>query len=150
MSDGSVGFGGGGGIRTHGTLSRTPVFKTGAFDHSATPPVTCSPSGSQLILKDGMRIEEIRRNAPSAFPNRNRAVTIRTQRSWGPLQNQRQADKSAERATQRAQTDDRHQDHGTGGVVLRRYHSCGMRGWDRNESIPVPRKCGNPRSVGAS
>ncbi len=31
--------GGGGGIRTHGTLSRTPVFKTGAFDHSATPPV---------------------------------------------------------------------------------------------------------------
>ena len=31
-------IGGGGGIRTHGTLSRTPVFKTGAFDHSATPP----------------------------------------------------------------------------------------------------------------
>ena len=31
--------GGGGGIRTHGTLPRTPVFKTGAFDHSATPPV---------------------------------------------------------------------------------------------------------------
>ena len=30
--------GGGGGIRTHGTLSRTPVFKTGAFDHSATSP----------------------------------------------------------------------------------------------------------------
>ena len=34
--------GGGGGIRTHGTLSRTPVFKTGAFDHSATPPVAQS------------------------------------------------------------------------------------------------------------
>ena len=32
--------GGGGGIRTHGTLSRTPVFKTGAFDHSATPPTS--------------------------------------------------------------------------------------------------------------
>ncbi len=30
--------GGGGGIRTHGTLSRTLVFKTSAFDHSATPP----------------------------------------------------------------------------------------------------------------
>ncbi len=30
--------GGGGGIRTHGGLSSTPVFKTGAFDHSATPP----------------------------------------------------------------------------------------------------------------
>jgi hypothetical protein len=31
-------FGGGGGIRTHGDLSATPVFKTGAFNHSATPP----------------------------------------------------------------------------------------------------------------
>ena len=30
--------GGGGGIRTHETLSRLPVFKTGAFNHSATPP----------------------------------------------------------------------------------------------------------------
>src|ERR1700755_2098331 len=29
---------GGGGIRTHGPLARTPVFKTGAIDHSATPP----------------------------------------------------------------------------------------------------------------
>ena len=26
--------GGEGGIRTHGTLARSPVFKTGAFDHS--------------------------------------------------------------------------------------------------------------------
>jgi putative Holliday junction resolvase len=30
---------GGGGIRTHGPVSETPVFKTGAIDHSATPPV---------------------------------------------------------------------------------------------------------------
>lgn len=30
--------GGGGGIRTHGGESPTPVFKTGALDHSATPP----------------------------------------------------------------------------------------------------------------
>ena len=30
--------GGEGGIRTHGTLARTPVFKTGAFNHSATSP----------------------------------------------------------------------------------------------------------------
>ena len=30
--------GGGGGIRTHETVSRLPVFKTGAFDRSATPP----------------------------------------------------------------------------------------------------------------
>jgi hypothetical protein len=30
---------GGGGIRTHEGLSSLPVFKTGAFNHSATPPV---------------------------------------------------------------------------------------------------------------
>ena len=30
--------GGGGGIRTHGTLTRTQVFKTCAFNRSATPP----------------------------------------------------------------------------------------------------------------
>ena len=35
--------GGGGGIRTHGTLSRTPVFKTGAFDHSAISPLPVGP-----------------------------------------------------------------------------------------------------------
>src|SRR5579859_6528828 len=29
---------GGGGIRTHGELAPTAVFKTAAFDHSATPP----------------------------------------------------------------------------------------------------------------
>ena len=34
--------GGGTGIRTLGTLSRTSVFKTGAFDHSATPPTGIS------------------------------------------------------------------------------------------------------------
>ncbi len=30
--------GGGGGIRTHGGENPTPIFKTGALDHSATPP----------------------------------------------------------------------------------------------------------------
>src|SRR5689334_2985673 len=33
------GVGGRGGIRTHGTLAGTPVFKTGALNHSATLPV---------------------------------------------------------------------------------------------------------------
>ncbi len=33
-----MGTGGEGGIRTHGTLARTPVFETGAIDHSATSP----------------------------------------------------------------------------------------------------------------
>lgn len=31
--------GGQGGIRTHGELAPSPVFKTGAFDHSATCPL---------------------------------------------------------------------------------------------------------------
>jgi hypothetical protein len=31
-------IGGGAGIRTLGRLAPTPVFKTGAFNHSATPP----------------------------------------------------------------------------------------------------------------
>ncbi len=30
--------GGGGGIRTHGSLSTSPDFKSGAFNHSTTPP----------------------------------------------------------------------------------------------------------------
>jgi hypothetical protein len=30
--------GGGGGIRTHGGLAPTAVFKTAALNHSATPP----------------------------------------------------------------------------------------------------------------
>ena len=34
----SAAFGGRGGIRTHGTLAGTPVFKTGALNHSATLP----------------------------------------------------------------------------------------------------------------
>ena len=36
MLDGLVG--GEGGIRTHGTLARTPVFKTGTLNHSVTSP----------------------------------------------------------------------------------------------------------------
>src|SRR6185503_21358619 len=31
-------FSGGGGIRTHGSLAASAVFKTAAFDRSATPP----------------------------------------------------------------------------------------------------------------
>ena len=34
----SVQNGGEGGIRTHGTVARTPHFECGAFDHSATSP----------------------------------------------------------------------------------------------------------------
>ncbi len=41
--------GGWGGIRTHETLARLPVFKTGAFNHSATHP--SAHQGSFLTVK---------------------------------------------------------------------------------------------------
>ena len=43
--------GGGGGIRTHGRLSPTSVFKTGAFNHSATPPITMEVLGFYDVIK---------------------------------------------------------------------------------------------------
>ena len=48
--------GGWGGIRTHETLSRLPVFKTGAFNRSAThpsaPQIECfDPPGSGTYLE---------------------------------------------------------------------------------------------------
>ena len=39
---------GGGGIRTHESL-RTPVFKTGALNRSATPPGGQPPAGRKMI-----------------------------------------------------------------------------------------------------
>ena len=45
-------YGGGGGIRTHETLSRLPVFKTGAFNHSATPP---SPANQSQVAPSRVR-----------------------------------------------------------------------------------------------
>ena len=44
-------YGGGGGIRTHGRLSPTSVFKTGAFNHSATPPTTSEVLGFYDVIK---------------------------------------------------------------------------------------------------
>ncbi len=45
--------GGGGGIRTHGRLPSTSVFKTGALNHSATPP---SPARIDRTHQGGKRI----------------------------------------------------------------------------------------------
>jgi hypothetical protein len=46
-------FGGGGGIRTHGDLSTTPVFKTGAFNRSATPPRLINQAAIRLWVATG-------------------------------------------------------------------------------------------------
>jgi hypothetical protein len=45
--------GGRGGIRTHGTLAGTPVFKTGALNHSATLPWLRLQSPNGPKLKNG-------------------------------------------------------------------------------------------------
>ncbi len=47
------GIGGGSGIRTLGTLSRPSVFKTGAIDHSAKPPLCVLPKSLETILQLG-------------------------------------------------------------------------------------------------
>ena len=46
-------IGGGSGIRTLGTLSRPSVFKTGAIDHSAKPPLYVLPKTLETILQLG-------------------------------------------------------------------------------------------------
>ena|SRR5260221_9360973 len=42
---------GGGEIRTHETLAGLPVFKTGAFDHSATPPIIVRQCIRPLVFR---------------------------------------------------------------------------------------------------
>jgi hypothetical protein len=46
------GTNGGGEIRTHGTLAGPPVFKTGAFGHSATP-----PESDETLALPGKRVK---------------------------------------------------------------------------------------------
>lgn len=52
--------GGRGEIRTHGTLAGTPVFKTGALNHSATLPVAEDQPFAAAKIKD--RIAHAGRN----------------------------------------------------------------------------------------
>ena len=49
--------GGGGGIRTHGPRERTPVFKTGAFNRSATPPGDADCARTLLQSSDPVQPE---------------------------------------------------------------------------------------------
>ena len=45
----SLADGGRGGIRTHGTVSRTPVFKTGSLNHSDTLPVATARRLAKVV-----------------------------------------------------------------------------------------------------
>jgi hypothetical protein len=49
--------GGGGGIRTHERLSPLTLFKTGAFNRSATPP--CSYLGASITLAGGYIVRKM-------------------------------------------------------------------------------------------
>ncbi len=59
-------FGGGGEIRTHGTLAGTLVFKTSVLNHSTTPPREIYPSLKTFIWKllNALFFEEIRVSNP--------------------------------------------------------------------------------------
>ena len=46
--------GGEGGIRTHGTLTRTTVFETAPFDHSGTSPIQCDVSRDALAVESSL------------------------------------------------------------------------------------------------
>lgn len=66
--------GGGGEIRTHGGVSPSPVFKTGALNRSATPPeggslAKCEPGGLRIdkILSSRM-IQRLRDGPAYALP----------------------------------------------------------------------------------
>ncbi len=48
-----LGPGGGGEIRTHDTISDIPVFKTGPFNHSGTPPVRLHYRKGQPLCEGG-------------------------------------------------------------------------------------------------
>ena len=54
--------GGGGGIRTHGRLSPTSVFKTGAFNHSATPPIGSEYWVSLMLSRGCIKIFWLTKN----------------------------------------------------------------------------------------
>jgi hypothetical protein len=63
----SIWSGGRGGIRTHGTLAGTPVFKTGALNHSATLPSQRYQSLSRLKIKNRLRTGPNLAPMPLAF-----------------------------------------------------------------------------------
>jgi hypothetical protein len=54
-------LGGGGGIRTHEGLSSLPVFKTGAFNHSATPPEIMDLSDSRRRCDCSALVQPLKR-----------------------------------------------------------------------------------------
>ncbi len=69
--------GGRGGIRTHGTLARTAVFKTAALNHSATLPHvgTLSPQLGYAVKRTSSRPARSWMNCHATRPERAPRVT---------------------------------------------------------------------------
>src|ERR1700704_3761456 len=68
---GKQGTGGWGGIRTHGGLAPTPVFKTGALNHSATHPAEPAANGRKEArhrIRGGHRSQGRPSNVPRFYP----------------------------------------------------------------------------------
>jgi hypothetical protein len=51
---------GGGGIRTHETLAGLPVFKTGAFNRSATPPCPIATASTTTLVDAPFPSDDVR------------------------------------------------------------------------------------------
>ena len=72
--------GGGGGIRTHGELAPTPVFKTGALNHSATPPCTACSLPGRHSANTGNGARQV--SADIKVRHGTRSAPYIRQRSW--------------------------------------------------------------------
>src|SRR3954464_7469301 len=90
----AINVGGRGGIRTHGTLAGTPVFKTGALNHSATLPATRDQAVSRSKVKNDAGTEVmLAAIAPTPPPKKHRGrcriASTLTSRLEGPPGNYR-------------------------------------------------------------
>ena len=70
--------GGEGGIRTHGTLARTPDFESGTFDHSATSPRV---EGAEAYDQTVRRTSPRRQRPRTAWRTHARSRSVRIDRS---------------------------------------------------------------------
>lgn len=72
--------GGWGEIRTHGGVAPTPVFKTGAFNRSATHPIECrtilTVPNQLALLFDPSQIIAVLRILFYLFANKTRAILL--------------------------------------------------------------------------
>ena len=80
-----IGFTGGrGGIRTHGTVARTAVFKTAAFNHSATLPDARVLATESASDQPASTVNSTRQANYFALPSQRRFITLQKSRRAAP------------------------------------------------------------------